>query len=70
MLRSSPSAAWSDIASRTPSPDSASARMPGITPEVETVMWRMPRLRSFGSFSILMDLSTASVLRNGSPMPM
>ena len=51
-------------------PRAVSRRIPGTTPEVDTVMWRAPSPNRWRSFSASIAASTLSRLRSGSPIPM
>ena len=57
-------ASWAGI------PRRANSRMPGTTPEVETVRWRRARLELRWSWSQRPAFSTSSRLFIGSPIPM
>ncbi len=68
--RSGSRAAWSETASVNCGPSAVRRRIPGTTPDVETVMWRAPSPNRRRSFSASMAASTRSRLSSGSPMPM
>ena len=70
LSRTSSVAPWREMASRLWSGSSASLRICGARPLVETVMWRAPISRPQGALMIRMARTTFSKFASGSPMPM
>ena len=69
-LRVSLSGAWSDTDSVSCNCFSASASIPGTTPQVDRLMCRMPMFSPWGLLTSSKKRSTLSMLSSGSPMPM
>ena len=69
-LRVSLSGAWRDTDSVSCSSNSAKRRMPGMTPQVERLMCRIPMFSPSGWFTNSRNRSTLSRLSMGSPIPM
>ena len=68
-LRVALSGAWSETDSVSCKLSSASASMPGTTPQVESEMWRMPMFIPSGWLMSSKKRSTFFRLSIGSPMP-
>ena len=69
-LRVALSGAWSETESVSCRFSSASASMPGTTPQVESEIWRIPMFSPSGWFTSCRKRSTFTRLSSGSPMPM